>query len=217
MVMFYEWGTWYYTFDPATGSEQRIVAFSLLRRSLASIGASAGWVAPAAVVSILVGLTVCHRESLRPRPGVILGMATESIAYAAPLLLLSYAVARSHLRLAGEPFGEGVVLSVGAGIYEELVFRLMAFAAISFIFTDFLSIRQGITYGISLATTAVAFSLYHYWGPEPFAARSFVFRLLAGVYFGTLLALRGFGITVGVHAAYDIFVCALRDLPQGDG
>ena len=216
LVVFYEWGTWYYTFDPATQSEQRIVAFSLLRQSLAWVGASAGWVAPAAVISVLLGLVVCRREPLRPRPGVLFGMAAESIALAAPLLLLSYAIARSQLRLAGEPFGEGVVLSIGAGIYEELVFRLLAFAALSFVLADFLAIRPGITYGISVAFSATAFSLYHYWGPEAFAAQSFVFRLLAGGYFGMLLGARGFGITAGTHAAYDIAVCLLRDLSHGE-
>ena len=38
----------------------------------------------------------------------------------------------------------------------------------------------------------------------PFTVREFVFRTLAGVYFACLFAMRGFGITAGTHAFYDI-------------
>jgi membrane protease YdiL (CAAX protease family) len=40
---------------------------------------------------------------------------------------------------------------------------------------------------------------------EKFAFSSFVFRFLAGVTFSTLFLLRGFGVTVGTHAMYDLF------------
>jgi membrane protease YdiL (CAAX protease family) len=217
LVVIYEWGTWYYTFDPITQSEQRIVAFSMLRQSLAAAGATAGWVAPASVISILLGLTLSRREKLAPRPLVLGGMLGECVILALPLILLSYAIARAQLRLAGEPFGEGVVLSIGAGVYEELVFRLIAFTALSFVLIDFLALSVATTWGITLVTTSLAFSLYHYWGPENFAMQTFVFRTAAGLYFGALLGTRGFGITAGVHAAYDISICVIRDLPHGDG
>src|SRR5690349_4672798 len=67
-VLFYEWGTWYFTFDPVEHTEQRIVAFSMLRDSLAELGATARWVAPASVVSILLGLAVFRRERFRVGP-----------------------------------------------------------------------------------------------------------------------------------------------------
>jgi hypothetical protein len=35
---------------------------------------------------------------------------------------------------------------------------------------------------------------------------SFVFRATAGVFFAGLFVVRGFGITVGSHAAYDLLV-----------
>ena len=68
--------------------------------------------------------------------------------------------------------------------------------------------------------SAAAFSLYHYQipllhfspytGSEPFDWQSFVFRTLAGIYFGLIFLWRGFGLTAGAHASYDITIVLLR-------
>jgi hypothetical protein len=107
------------------------------------------------------------------------------------------------------------VLSVGAGIYEELIFRLIGFALLHFVVCDFLSIRASVALPVMVGLSAVAFSLYHYWGPEPFAVQTFVFRTLAGAYFGVVMLWRGFGITAGCHAGYDILICILREMSHG--
>ena len=65
-------------------------------------------------------------------------------------------------------------------------------------------------YLVMVATSAVLFSLYHYLGPESFHWQSFVFRTLAGIYFGCLFLTRGFGVTAGSHATYDILVAILQ-------
>lgn len=220
-VLIYELGTWYFTFDPQANTEQRIVAFSLIRDGLAAMGATARWVAPASVISILLGLTILHRERMRVSPRTLLGMAGESVALALPLILFSLLLAR--IPLAGVPLinagelGEGVVLSIGAGIYEELVFRLIGFAVLHFILVDFLSIRERVAMPLVVGISAIVFSLYHYWGPEDFAVQTFVFRTSAGLFFGGVLWSRGFGITAGAHASYDILICLLRELPHVGG
>jgi hypothetical protein len=65
---------------------------------------------------------------------------------------------------------------------------------------------------LMIVVSAVAFSLYHYKpsGTEPFQWESFVFRTLAGIYFGVIFAWRGFGLTAGAHAGYDIAIVLLR-------
>jgi len=64
-------------------------------------------------------------------------------------------------------------------------------------------------------TSAVAFSLYHYKpsGTESFEWESFLFRALAGIYFGLIFASRGFGLTAGAHASYDVAIVLLRAFP----
>ena len=50
--------------------------------------------------------------------------------------------------------------------------------------------------------------LARYVGPhgDPFSVMTFSFRALAGGFSSLLCILRGFGITVGCHAAYDLLV-----------
>jgi membrane protease YdiL (CAAX protease family) len=105
---------------------------------------------------------------------------------------------------------ENLVLSLGAGVYEELVFRLICFTLLSLFFIDFLGFSKKFGGLWIVLIGALAFSAYHYLGDEPFAWRAFLFRTAAGIYFGVLYLLRGFGITAGSHAAYDIFVAFLR-------
>ncbi len=216
-VIFYEFGTWYFTFDPQSNTEQRIVAFSMLRDSLAALGATAKWVAPASVISILLGQWVFRREKVKVGVGTIGGMFAESAVLAVPLIFLSMAIARLPMPTLANASGIGsdIVLSIGAGVYEELIFRLIGFAVLHFVLVDFLSIRTAVALPIMVLVSGVAFSLYHYWGPEDFAVQTFVFRSLAGAYFGIVMCYRGFGITAGCHASYDLLIVALRQLSHG--
>lgn len=209
-IVVYEVGTWYFTFDPTTRTEQRIVAFSMLRDALAGLGATARWVAPASVISILLGMAICRREKLKLLPGTQALMLVESILMALPVLLLGILVARMPGLANPEPIGEGLILSIGAGVYEELIFRLLTFTALHFFLSDFLNVPSRVAVPIIVGVSAVGFSLYHYWGPEQFAPQTFVFRTLAGVFFGCVLLCRGFGITAGCHATYDVLVSLLR-------
>ena len=59
--------------------------------------------------------------------------------------------------------------------------------------------------GIAVVISAVAFAAYH----PPAGVAAAVFYLLAGLYFGAIYAIRGFGIVVGVHAIYDVVVVVL--------
>lgn len=214
-IVLYELGTWYWTFDPQTNTEQRIVAFSLWRDSLAALGATARWVAPTGVVSVLIGLILFRREKVRLSVGILLGMVGESLLLAFPLILLGTLVARVNWTLlvgGWSSVAPDVILSIGAGIYEEFLFRLLGFAVLHFILSDFLSLRSPVADTAMVVVSGVVFSLYHYWGPEPFHMQTFVFRSLAGCYFGGIMLTRGFGITAGCHASYDILISLLRVL-----
>ena len=94
---------------------------------------------------------------------------------------------------------------VGAGIYEELVFRLVLFS----ILLGLLRLVQApMPLGALVAAllSAASFAAAHHVGPfgEPFSGGVFGFRLLAGVYFALVFHARGFGVVVGAHAIYDI-------------
>ncbi|MDQ3332998.1 MAG: CPBP family intramembrane metalloprotease [Planctomycetota bacterium] len=99
---------------------------------------------------------------------------------------------------------------VGAGIYEEVLFRLLLLPACYTLFRVLQAGPRG-SAALAVLATSLMFSLAHYVGPagDALVPYTFCFRTLAGVYFAVLFVKRGFGITVGAHAAYDLIVGVL--------
>lgn len=108
-----------------------------------------------------------------------------------------------------------LVLSVGAGIYEELLFRMLVIALIHFIAVDILRAPQRWGTLVGIVVSALIFTIYHDIGSlaaGTFAWRKATFLFVAGLYLGGLFVSRGFGIAVGTHAIYDILVTVLLPL-----
>jgi hypothetical protein len=109
-------------------------------------------------------------------------------------------------------FGWNAVLArlvgyCGAGLYEEVLFRLLMLPIAVWAFE-----RLGcstLTAGFwALLLSSLLFSGAHYVGPlgDTFALYSFTFRAVAGLFFALLFLLRGFGIAAGTHFFYDVLV-----------
>ena len=98
-----------------------------------------------------------------------------------------------------------VVSYCGAGFYEEVLFRLILLPLLAIVFRacKFTPVRSMILAGV---VASLVFSVAHYIGAEEFELYSFTFRWLAGIFFSLLFVYRGFGVAVGTHAFYDIFV-----------
>lgn len=167
---------------------------------------------------ILVGLLVwhvCAHYPSRVSVDTLAGMCAESLLFA--FLLIVFAQCQEFLFqsigrlqiLSTIPrvVGARVVTYIGAGIYEEVLFRLCLLPALYGLFR--LS-RLSATWAAALAvlSSSLAFALAHHIGPsaEPLQLFTFTFRALAGSFFAVLFVMRGFGITVGCHATYDIVV-----------
>ena len=101
-------------------------------------------------------------------------------------------------------------LSLGAGIYEELVFRLFGLTVLHTLLFNVLKMKKGTGYLAMVVISSLGFAFYHYLGDEQFSWRSLVFRTVAGAYFAGLFLTRGFGITAFSHSSYDIIVSYLR-------
>ncbi len=73
-------------------------------------------------------------------------------------------------------------------------------------------------YGVQIAVvvSAAAFTAYHPLrdATGAFSMPRVTFYLLAGLYFGAVYVVRGFGIVVGVHAFYDIMVVSMLPGPD---
>ena len=217
LLLLYEAGAFYLT--ESQGSNLRNGADVLLRVVLNVIGLEGTAILAVAVAVFALALVIQERRrrriSLRAAP--FLGMALESVCYA---LLLGIVVGSATQQLlevlamqnAGGTFAslsltEGLVLSLGAGLYEELVFRVLLVGGIFAVLrgSGATQLQSGI---VAVLAASVMFSGFHYIGPygDPWALPSFLFRFLAGLAFSLLFLLRGFGITAWTHALYDIFL-----------
>ncbi|MCJ7778614.1 MAG: CPBP family intramembrane metalloprotease, partial [Sedimentisphaerales bacterium] len=102
-----------------------------------------------------------------------------------------------------------IVTSIGAGIYEELVFRLILMSVLMILFQNTLGFERKTSVIISVLLSAGLFSAHHHIS-SPVNWVEFGFRTAAGVYFAALFAIRGFGVTAGTHAFYDIIATGIN-------
>jgi hypothetical protein len=101
-----------------------------------------------------------------------------------------------------------LMVSLGAGIYEELLFRVVLVSALAFIGQRVLKLRTVPAGVFAVIVGAFIFSAFHYIGPygDPLELGSFVFRMIGGLVFSAMFLLRGFGITAWTHALYDVLL-----------
>lgn len=100
-----------------------------------------------------------------------------------------------------------MALALGAGIYEELLFRFILLGSLIFLFRYVIGGKPLIHVSLAILISAALFAGFHYLdGSVPLAAESFLFRFYAGVILGIIYHFRGIGIAVYTHAFYDLFL-----------
>lgn len=189
-------------------------------RSLLS-GAGLGQVLllPIMVLTLLLVWHVAQRYPWRVRPETLAGMLAESLLLAIVLVGIGqlHDLLFRQLQPADVPDGLLVqsisgswtraVSYIGAGVYEEVMFRLLLVPAAFLVFRMF-EFPPRWAAVMSAISTSFLFALAHHIGPaaDVFNLFTFSFRAAAGIFFATIFFMRGFGITVGCHAAYDLLV-----------
>lgn len=100
------------------------------------------------------------------------------------------------------------MVSLGAGLYEELLFRVILVSALLWLAERGLGWSRRASAIAATLVGAVVFSAAHYVGQlgDTFTVQSFVFRAVGGLAFSALYVTRGFGITAWTHALYDVFL-----------
>jgi hypothetical protein len=107
-------------------------------------------------------------------------------------------------------FGK-IILSFGAGVHEELVFRLILVSGLMAFGSRVLGLKRFANVALAFFVSSALFSAaHHVIGGEPWTLNAFVYRLLCGMIFATLFEVRGFAVAVYTHALYDIFVLVLK-------
>jgi hypothetical protein len=209
---------------PRSASQIRNGADVLLKEAFIAVAGRNG---PLIFIAAVIGIGIwfvardMKRTGQGVRPLVFGAMLAESIALAAvfgvvigfvtmKLLgsLHAAAIAGAATPIAQMSWSTKLMLSLGAGLYEELLFRVLLVSALA------AGARIAFGWGMRGAGVfatlvgALIFSAFHYIGPygDPFSLTSFTFRAISGVAFSALYLLRGFGITAWTHSLYDAFL-----------
>jgi Type II CAAX prenyl endopeptidase Rce1-like len=210
---------------PRSSSQIRNGADVLLKEAFIAVAGRNG---PLIFIAAVVGIGIwfvardMKRTGQGVRPLVFGGMLAESIALAA---IFGIVIGTLTVKLLGSlhvmaltgfmaspitrlNWSTRLMLSLGAGLYEELLFRVLLVSA--------LAAGARVVFGLSTrgagvfaaVVGALIFSAFHYIGPygDPFRLTSFTFRAISGLAFSALYLLRGFGITAWTHSLYDAFL-----------
>ena len=200
----------------AGGNDLRNGADAWARSQFVANGVAFGWALPVLVAAVLVGRLAWGWAARPPRPfTVVFGMFVESVLFAVGL----WALSRNFLPLldrmglptqsiAFQPVAAGqVVRFIGAGVYEEVLFRLGLFGVL-WLLMRAAQLPNGLAVGLAGVLGALAFAAAHHLGPagEPMSSPVFLFRTAAGLVFTAVYVGRGLGVAVGTHAGYNILV-----------
>ena len=216
------------------GESIRNGADAWIRFWLHQAGIEIVWLLPVLLIGTLMAWHMTTRQPWKMALDTLGGMAAESLLYAFLLIMLGQLIdyifrqaAMVPLQVADATYHSFLIRLVtfmGAGIYEEFLFRLCLLPISYAAFRAIMVPKRWAITG-TVVITSIVFSLAHYLGPVSdglglelvanAVARvqssrelwfGFAFRTMAGMFFAALYFFRGFGITVGAHAAYDVFV-----------
>ena len=230
LIVLYELGVFYFV-------RGDIEARSMLKGFFQQVGiGQAGYYLPGvAVVVLLLTMHFVQREPWKVHGRLLPMMWIESIILALPILLFAvvflrqpaaHAMALDSAMLASTSSSSSpgwqsmMVYSIGAGIYEELLFRVIGIAIIHFIAIDLLALPKHIGELAAIGITALLFAIYHFLPIQTGVIsqmlttdiRKTIFYLLAGVYLACIYVYRGFGIAAASHAMYDVMVVSIAEL-----
>lgn len=190
----------------------------LLTRSLVTVTGGSPVALLGLTLLVAVGLlaaTVFARRRGELRLRSFLPVLAESALYASVLGPVGNYVTRRALLGAGEGghWFLDVCTSCGAGLHEELVFRLALFAGGSHLLrrAGLSAWRAGL---LAAAVSSLLFSAVHHVGAlgDPFTAHVFAYRVVLGLCLAGVYRARGLAIAAWTHALYDIAVFTSRDL-----
>jgi hypothetical protein len=216
MLMVFEVGT-YVQQTRVSGGSSQLVATYLIDALVNCFGRTAFYLPGLLAIVILLTEHIAARHSWRFDPFVLPCMLGESLIYTLPLFvfertLVVHTALRSMTAPGKSEWLDDVVRSFGAGIYEELVFRLMCIAGLSILLVNVCKLPRAAAGVFIVLLSAGLFAAQHHppVGVEPFDMTRFMFRTIAGLYLAGLFIYRGFGIACGCHAFYNVIVVTIK-------
>ena len=135
-------------------------------------------------------------------------MLAESMLWSVVLYFLMFKFMVLLMNPVGKTILQQVTLAIGAGIYEEFLFRVLLIAGLSGILGFVFMWDKTFKNIIAVVLSGGIFSAFHFMGEygDYFSMELFLIRFFAGLILGVLYMYRGFGITAYTHSIYDLIV-----------
>jgi len=204
--------------DNAAGRWFKVLGLSLGPKALMTVGLLVA-------ALLLTVLALRFQQAARDR-GIFGGMLLEGLIYGAALGLVSQVVAEqlplgrmvpltggalTGGSLAGMPLRhllQDLGLAIGAGIFEELLFRALLLSALWALLRHGLGTDRLTAGLVAIVASSWTFAAWHHWGigAEPWCDGVVRFRFAAGAVLGTIFLTRGLGIAALAHGFYDVLV-----------
>ena len=183
----------------------------LLRKMLALLGISGIYgIALLLLISIMVAFFINKDrfKELKIKKNYFIIMIFESIFWS---IILFVILVQGQLLLGkgtGKLLIQQIILSIGSGIFEEFIFRVILVSGLALIVGLFVKKQYLYRMLISIIIAAVIFSAFHFIGEYADSPRIslFILRLSAGIILGYIYILRGFGIAAYSHSFYNLIV-----------
>ncbi|MEO1582983.1 MAG: CPBP family glutamic-type intramembrane protease [Planctomycetota bacterium] len=176
------------------------------------------------LVATLLAQHAIARERWRIVPWVPAGVWAEGAVWSLPLLVLAGVLGLLPAGSPADAMGPGgtpgvlesAAIAVGAGLYEEFVFRLVLLAAVHGLLVDICGAREPVGRWLAVLASAFAFASYHSLGEgASIDAGAAAFFGVAGIFLAWLVLTRGYAVAAVAHIVYDVAVLVL--LPRASG
>ena len=135
-------------------------------------------------------------------------MIIESLCWANLIYLFMSNIHLLLMNPTGSIILQRVTLAIGAGIYEEFLFRVLLILLLSQIIKFIFKWSYKFSRLASMIISAGIFSSFHFLGEygDYFSFNVFMIRFFAGIFLGMIYFTRGFGIVAWSHSIYDLIV-----------
>ena len=178
---------------------------------LAGLGVDGYLYVHLAAALVVVGIAIRHLGRRAWRHALLTGpVVGEAILYGMVMGWLILQV-MEHQQLLGPMMIpaedlDRVVVAAGAGLHEELVFRLIMMPALAGFSMRLLAMPSAMAWGVAAIVSSLAFAGAHHLAGEPYSVFAYTYRTMAGLLFAGLYLWRGFSVAAWTHAAYDLQV-----------
>ncbi len=183
-----------------------------LRYVLLQMGMGGQFLTTGLVVVVLLAQHITRKDPWRVSGWVAGGMFLESAGWSIPLLAVHWLTGPGAVPSAIRTgLLRGAVEAIGAGVYEEFLFRLVLLSLLMLVFLDLLHLPRERFTVVSILLAGAVFATFHFspaqWtAPEAFPWGRFAFLSLAGAWWGVLFVWRGYAVAACSHIWWNLFV-----------